>query len=351
MITQSLLSEYKSILIENLQNAAIGKPSCFSYIANEIRIYKCLGENDIIQVFVIGGTVSTISVLEIHKDRFYIQQTKTLKLDQFSNKEDFFNFISLHINEDIKHLVINFAYPLRPVIRDDKMDGILLSASKNHQFAGLYQLPVGEAVEHFLYATLHKRISVYVINDVIASLVSGISLYDHINLAAGIIGTGLNFSFFKDSKTAINLEASNFTNCLVNVSEEIFDINLVGKKISGAYLYKYFNEYVENKKIYRKKLNSTKELDTLAMQKNEPFSGVATKLLEQSAQLAGILISAITEFRETDITFVMQGSLYTKGVIYKQILQSTVLNLTEKYKSTLIIIPSSDIFGAASLLR
>src|SRR3989338_1539100 len=140
----------------------------------------------------------------------------------FNTEEEFLSYFESLLDPNVRVVALNFAYPLNPVARNGLLDGILVSGSKENTFTGLVGKPVGETIEQYVKQKLDHVIRVSVANDTICLLLSGLTKYRGDELAAGIVGTGLNFAIFLDEHTAVNLEAANFNQ---------FDPSPVGKII------------------------------------------------------------------------------------------------------------------------
>lgn len=82
---------------------------------------------------------------------------------------------------------------------------------KNMCFEGLIGEVVGLAIEKKVLEVRQQQIHVGMANDTICLLLSGLThtWWDHV--AAGIVGTGLNFALFLDQHTLVNLESANFS--------------------------------------------------------------------------------------------------------------------------------------------
>lgn len=317
----------------------------------------------------------------------------------FHTGEEFLAYVESLLDPNVRVVALNFAYPLTPVSRDGLLDGVLVSGSKENTFRELTGKPVGQTIEQYIKRKLGRDIRVSVANDTICLLLSGLTKYKWDKLAAGIVGTGLNFAIFLDEHTAVNLESANFNKFEQTSEGKLIDKESVSpgtalfeKETSGAYLYKHFNIIAERNGL-KKRIASSKELSKLAesahrhavrrladqhlnqwnykilkpsfvppsrdfgraskpgmtIGDNERSSLIALMLLQRSAQMVACQIAGIVEFQKRDLTFVMQGSLFWKGYTYKEMVGETVKRLTN-YNARFVEIENADLFGAAKLI-
>lgn len=341
-----------------LANAASGKPSCLSHIENTIPERPLVAKGGIFQAMAIGGTNFKSAVIKKDDELEILELTQKTQPPVFETKEDFLSFIQDNLADDISVLGLNFAFPLKPVFANGKLEAILLFASKEHKFEGLIGENLSTAIETYIQKELGRQIHVSVANDTICLLLSGLTQRNDSHIAAGIVGTGLNFGYFENDTTLINTEAGDFNNFPIGQPEEILDEEsiikgryLFEKAIAGAYLYKHFNILARQRKYFITPLKNSLELTEIAAREDgSQICFLAHEVLRRSAQLAACAIAGIATYKQSDLAFVMVGSLFWKGDGYKTIVRETVKQLVPAYKIQFLGIENSDLLGAAKLV-
>lgn len=347
----TISSNFASECEKSTKNEATSLP----FIKHSLSIgQETIDKHKKLLVLSIGGSIYNRAEVKLLGNKIELIDKKHGKLPLFSSGKEFINFLDgLHHGQ--YHLIcINFAYPLQPISINGKLDGKLISGSKEHSFKGLVGKVVGEEVESFIEKKYQKKSVVSVANDTICLLLSGLTEYKWDQLAAGIVGTGLNFAIFEDENTTVNLESANFDKFEQSHEGKEIDMQsvqpgkaLFEKEVSGAYLYKHYNLLAQGKNFPT--LSSTEELDALAQNGTSEQQKIAQLVLNRSAQLVATQITGILEFQQRDLVFIMQGSLFWKGYNYKQTVEETVKQLTN-YKADYIQIENSDLLGAAKLV-
>lgn len=318
-----------------------------------------LSENPIVktdeefQSLTIGGSICQSDRMRID-GKVHSLDHKVLDQPSFNTEEEFLSFFETMLDPQTRVVALNFAYPMSPLSRNGVLDGILVSGSKENTFSGMVGKPVGETIETHVKQKLNREIKVSVANDTICLLLSGLTQYKWSELAAGIVGTGLNFALFLDEHTAVNLEAANFNAFEQTAEGKQIDSEsaspgdaLIEKEVSGAYLYKHYNLIAQNKSL--QPVHNTKEIDEKARSGSPEEKEIATLVLTRSAQLVAAQIIGIMEFQKKDLIFVMQGSLFWKGYQYKETIEKTVVETTN-YKAQFVKIENADLLGAAKLV-
>ena len=261
------------------------------------------------------------------------------------------------LDKKITTLALNFGFPSLPHVINGYLDGRLLQSTKEHAFTELIGELVGKGFTSFVKEKTNRSISVSLANDTICLLLSGLTKYPLQNLAAAIVGTGLNAAIFLDNKTLINLEAGGFDKFPLSRTGKKVDehslkkgLYLFEKEISGAYLYQHFNFLLSENNINHPPIASTKELHDVAMQnRTDKASVLAKSIFKRSATLSATILAGVANFQKKNLVFVMQGSPFWKGYLYKETVAATIQMLTP-YTVTFIDIPHSDILGAAKLV-
>lgn len=345
--------------INDLEHAAGGDRSTLHYIKNVVSASPFVKIGETFQSMSIGGTnFKSATIRKTENGLDMLKLNEKVQPPIFETKEDFLRFVKENLVENIRVLAINFAYPLEPVFENGKLEGILLYATKEHKFEGLIGQNVSTELENYLKKELERDVKVAIANDTICLLLSGKTQVAGDNLAAGIVGTGLNFAFFADSTTLINTETGGFGNFKPSPTTEKIDadsiikgVHLFEKEIAGAYLFRHFNFLAKEKGYFIAPLENTKQVTDLAAREDGSQACLlAQEILRHSAQLASCAIAGITKYKKQDMHFVVVGSLFWKGDGYKTVVRETVMQLVPEYKVEFLGIENSDLLGAAKLV-
>lgn len=353
-ITQ--LKTIQQNFVRELQEASRGKKTSLPFIVHELYPNPIVKDGETFQSFVIGGTVAKVATLKKSGSETQVLDKKEQQLS-FRTEKDFLAFVNRMLPDNIDVLALNFAYPIQPVFENGKLDGVLLAVSKEGGFHGLVGKKIGKEVEDYVMAKRNKRVRVAVANDTVCLLTSGLSEFKEDELAAGIVGTGLNFAFFLGKNRLVNLESANFDKFPKSSEGKIIDQGsakpgaaLFEKETAGAYLYKHFNIVIREKGVNYPKLSSTEDLNKISLKNIPQVSEIAQSLLKRSAQLVACQIVGITEFMARNMVFNMEGSLFWKGNKCKETVAETVKLLVSKHKVKFVEIENSAILGAAKLV-
>lgn len=351
------LQEITTNFAEELKLSNDGKKTSLPYIKSIIPSRPLIAEDEKFQVIVIGGSIFRSALIQKDSLNIKIIKVTQKKLPPFPDKDTFLKFISENLEENIRTLAINFAYALQPIFEDGKLDGILLDCAKGNLFKELLHQRVGKNVENYLRKKHGRKVKVTLANDSICLLLSGLAQYKAKNLAAGIVGSGINFAIFSDNNTVINLEAGNFDKFVPASETIVIDFlsqekgkYLFEKEAGGFYLYKHFNYLMKKKDKNFIPLVETAQLSKLALKNRSKTSDLAKNLLAHSAQLVACEIAGIVKFKKISMTFIMQGSLFWIGYNYKKVISEALEKLIPEFKVKFIYIDNSDILGAAKLV-
>lgn len=340
-----------------LEDAALGKKTSFAFIKNTIPSSPMVKEDEVFQVMVIGGSVFCNAFVKKTPQGVGIVSEDYMPLPMLPTKEVFFKLLTDHLHPETKTLVLNFGYPQEPVFADNRLDAILLMAVKEHGFEGLVGKRIGQEYEKYIKEKRSQELSVSIANDTICLLLSGLTQHTGTDLAAGVVGTGMNFAMFLYDTTLVNLEAGAFdkftrtpTGIEIDRSSRQPGVNIFEKEISGAFLYQHFNLLLKERNISYPPLKETAQLSVLAEERTDELGDIARELLERSAQLTACAISGIMEFKKSSMTFVMEGGVFWKGYGYKEIVEETVRKLSPDFFASFIHVEYPDVLGAAKLV-
>ena len=351
------LQQVKDNFVSVLKQAASGKPTSLPFIKYQLNNVPLVTSGDIFQVLVIGGSNFQKATMKKVGKETQITEHSQEHQPPFHTKADFMAFLDTHINPNMEVVALNFAYPLTPILRNGMPDGILQSGTKENVFDGLVGTQVGEAIESYMKQVHGRTIRVAVANDVICLLLSGLTSHAWDTIAAGIVGTGMNFAIFLDKNTMVDLESANFNHFPQSETGKEIDrlsvspgIALYEKEVSGAYLYQHFNILAKKRGIPFHEIDSSEQLNTLVHHETQVVAELAQEVLDHSASLVAAQIAGILEFSKRDLTFIMQGSLYWKGNGYRERVTKVVSELVPNYHASYEHILQSDLIGAAKLI-
>lgn len=342
--------------LEDLKKSAKGEKTSLRFIKNQLPEKKDLPKGTKVQVLVIGGTICRSAIVEKISGEIKIIEIKYIDKPSFPTMETFLAFVLDAIHSDINEVVINSADTIEPVYENGKMDGVLAALSKENRMEGLLNHKLGKEIEKYILKKTKREININVANDTICLLLSGQSKYLWDRIAGGIIGTGINFALFLDNNTAINLEAGDWNNLSQSEPGKELDSHsdVVGgyiyeKEISGGYLYKHFNYFINKLGLSFSPISDSAALSQFAQNDNSEIGLIAQIVLDHSAYQAGCVIAALATFMEKDTELVMQGSVFWKGYGYKEKVSEVVKSLTY-YKVDFVDIENADIIGGAKVI-
>lgn len=351
------LQQLKKNFISELLKGQDGGVSSLPFICHNLSTTTIVKVDEMFQTLVIGGSYYQNATFKRYADNIMLCEHEAGEQPPFLSEDDLMRFLEQHIDPTVTVIALNFAYPLKPVVRGEILDGVLQSGSKENTFTGLVGKTVGERIEQYFLENRGQKLTVSSANDTICLLLSGLMTHEWDEIAAGIVGTGLNFALFIDNTTAVNLESANFDKFEQSNSGKVIDEKSVApgkslyeKEVSGAYLFRHFNIMAKKEGLEVPEIHSTKEIDALAKSDNKDVAKLARSIVTKSAHMVAAQIAGIMEFCERDLTFIMQGSLYWRGWQYKELVEEKVRELSPKYKARYEQVLHSDLYGAAKLV-
>lgn len=144
----------QSNFLHELQDAQDGKKTSLPFIVHEIPSSSLVKEGELFEVLVIGGSIWKKAILQKTKTGIGIIKKETERSVDFKNEKDFLEFIDNEAKDNIQVLALNFAYPLKPIFKNGRLDGKLLAVSKERSFHGLIGKKIGFEIEKYI---LEKR--------------------------------------------------------------------------------------------------------------------------------------------------------------------------------------------------
>ena len=342
---------------QELAQSEKGEKTSLPFIINQLPAHSLVQVDQTFQVMGMGGSIFRSSLITKHPSGLELRNKLERFHPIFSTKEVLLEFIAENLHPKVDMLAINFAQALDPIFENGKLDGKLVGQAKEHNFTGLVGEKVCKEVENYIQQTSGRTIKASIANDTICLMLSGLTKYPAENLAAGIVGTGMNFAIFLDKTRAVNLEAACFDKFPINVELQTIDrtsekpgFHLWEKEVAGAYLHQHFNIQIKNQGIKYPEISSTQELDSVIRQEIPKVSDIALDVMHTSAEFVGAMMAGILKFYGRDVTFVMQGSLFWKGYDYKDTVEKTISQLVSGYKASFAFIEDADYLGAAKLI-
>ncbi len=273
-------------------------------------------------------------------------------IPQWNSIESLATFLYKILPDTISLISLNLALPLDPQVRDHRLDGVLLRATKSEMFLDCIGLPVGDTLEALLTHKLGRNIQVTVANDTSCLLLAATEYQDpKASLGALIVGTGYNLAYKTDTHL-INLEPGNMTDFDIptettQIDETSFNPGrqLLEKSISGHYLHHHYNLR------FGSTLSKSRDLSRTASGEGRNAQNAKMILKESAARVAAQLI-ALAQFLETDtLQIVAEGSLFWHGYHYKEYVEQAFLDQSPSIISlSWISIPNSSLVGAAKLV-
>lgn len=354
------INEVKQItdnFVREIEEASKKQPSSLPFIVHTLPTKPLVKPGEEFQVIVIGGSIYQNALCRFVDGKLEIMKRSNGQKPYFNTKQDLLDFVDSLLMPDITIIALNFAYPLEPYFNDGKLDGKLMFAVKENAFEGLIGEAIGETFEQHLKEKYNRTVKVTVANDTICTLLSGLHYYNAEETACGIVGTGVNFAYFIDPLTPVNLESANFNKFTQSKYGKIVDTQsaspgkgLFEKEISGAYLFRHFNAYTQEHKL-KEHVNSTRELDAFAKTCNGSGICEFTKeIIERAAAYVAVQVAAITKVKQHDMKFIMAGSLFWRAWTLKDSVKKYVGYLVPEYTVEFVPIESCEIYGAAKLV-
>ncbi|OGK14269.1 hypothetical protein A3H80_01610 [Candidatus Roizmanbacteria bacterium RIFCSPLOWO2_02_FULL_37_19] len=353
MYTLDELQQIRDRFLKELTDSASGRKTSLLFIPNTIPQRPIIAENEEFQVISIGGSHMKKARMINVRGTIEIYNKTEEKVPIFKDKDIFFAFIDRHIDHSIKHLAINFAQAIQPVIRGSKLDGILIHASKEHSFDGLLEKIIGEQIERHIKSKYNKDIVVAVANDIVCLVLSGLQMTRYEVIIGGIVGTGVNFGFFLDSNTIINIESGNFDKFEQTSTGKTVDKDsnkpgefIFEKETAGRYIVQHYNTLLEGTHC------ATTEALSQVAQGEGREAYVAQKLFERSASLIATQMAGLYHYKkQKNLVCAMEGSLFWKGWNYSNMVRDYLQKLgVPAGNMQFVDIEDNSLFGPARLL-
>jgi len=325
LLTHKELFQIRDSFYEELKLNHLGLDNSLSYLDITLPERSGIVEGQTFQSLSIGGTNFSIGLLKKVKRKLELLEVKEKILPEFNESNNILEFISNQLDHKSEILSIALAYPLKPIIRNGRIDGVFLRGTKEHDFSYLIGKNFGEELEKYILKNHNKKIKVSVANDTICAALSGLNIYDPKTIASLVLGTGTNLSYFEDTNRVVCLESGNFDK--FKISDEVKFIDEVSKQpgkqlfeksVSGGYIYKQYNYLIDKYKLDSPKLENTLFLDDV-IKKEGKGAEISSQLYERSASLISAVIAGIYKFKNQKVlNLITEGSLFWNGYKYQQ---------------------------------
>lgn len=305
------------------------------------------------QVMVMGGTNFSSAIVRRSDSKIDLADIKKESFDLFKSSREILSYIVDRIERDV--VCFNFAFPMSPVLRDNRLDGELITTSKDHEFPELIGKKIGESIEKFALENKNRSVKFSVANDSLCLLMSGTSVASPEDIVGLILGTGFNIGIFFDN-SIVNVEAAEFDKFAQSEAGKYIDENSVNrgehlfeKEVSGAYLYQHFNFLIEREELNFRPVASTQELYAVAYEGtfDKEASEAARDIFKKSSDMVAAVLAGVSLFKDHEMDVVLQGGLLFDQ--YRENLLDTYETLTSK-RLTFYKIKDSSRIGAAYLI-
>jgi len=352
-ITQNLINAFEGARPDEMSEGV-------SYIPNPLPPHTLVEDGEAFQIMVVGGTTFVSARARLQNGDLVIDTTRECELPLLETRNTFLSLIESYIEDDISVLALNYSFPLKVFIRENRLDGAALRSVKHHRLEGLLGKPVGQEIEDYLTPLRKTPLRVTCGHDTTSLLLAGYHHTGKEHLIGGVIGTGMNFAFLEEGRV-INLESGNFSDFPQTETGKRIDeeSNAPGeqrfeKEVSGAFLPLHYNIFLqEHSSLDGEPVSDAEHLSELAENGEPPYQDLARRLMRRSARLSACEIAALFHFRGREhTTFVMEGSIFWKGWKYQQTITRTLKLLDVPSSAVRFVhVPNSSLFGAGQLVR
>lgn len=346
------LLDFAANLSTEIKLSNQGKKTNLAFAVNKLPYKNQVKDGEVFQVMMMGGSHLESSLVKIVDGNVEILSFFDDELPTLVSREVVLEVFAKNFDPNVKFVALNFAYPLKPVYRDDLLDGELLTGTKEHTFKGLVGKNVGEEIEKYLEFVKQKKVKVSVCNDTVALGLASLNYkpgFDYSNTIFGVVGTGFNFGTFKNNVEQVNLESGNFarfeqsyTGKILDALSSNYEKQKLEKEVGGAYLINHFN-ILSNLEGYGVNLKTTKEMSVYAENHKDGVSELILQVFQRAASLVAMHIYALylwkQELAQAGSDFcllaMIEGSLFLKGYKFREFVENYLHDFglnTSKYQ-------------------
>ena len=337
-----------------LGRAHTGQPTDFAFIRHPLPEQPLVRDGETFLALVIGGSSYRTALVTRRGLTYERDRESTGPIPKLRDTSVFFPFLASLIPPQVSVVAFNFAFAMTPSLQDGRLEGILVSGGKEHGLTDLLGKPVAASIEAYLRGQ-GRQVRFTVANDAICLLLSGLPTHPRTSLAAGIVGTGLNFAVFADPATAVNLESAVFTGFPQSEAGRGVDRvsqspgrAVLEKEVSGEYLPRLFTGAAAKLGLTGADVRSAADVSDLAYAGREG-SEIARALLARSAAWVAAQMVGIAEWYERPTTFVMEGSVYWHAWRYRELVEHWIGQLGCSQPIDAVKVADSALTGAIHL--
>lgn len=337
---------------KELEDASSGEKTSLSFSKNPLPTQPLVEKGEQFQIIVLGGTNFQTARARQTSRGIEITAQHSGRSPLFQSFDALVDFFIQHLDPLVKTVALNFAFPLAPTLRDNRLDAQLIQATKGYSFAGIEERLLGSELEKAVWGENHQQIKISLANDLTCLALAEVKITNRLNLAALIVGTGYNCGFFLDEETFINTEAGNFdhfpqTDTGRRVDQASYDPGayLFQKELSGAYLYQHFNL------LTGQKIEASTQLTEIAKGQGDAAK-LAADLFQRSASLVACQLAGIYHFLKRDqLTFIAEGGVFWQVPHYQEWVSDYLSQLQLPAGSVVFEeVKNSSLIGAAHLV-
>ena len=278
-----------------------------------------------------------------------------LVLPSIKTLDEFHVFLDQVIYPNVGVVAINFANTMRQVFERGRLDGIITGIDDTRAVSvhDLIGKVLGVEIEDYISSRRNSPIITSVAGDGLCMVLSAKSIDPQKNnLGFVIVGKGYNAGLLLNSTTFVNLDAASFDKFPMSALASELSQQTgwpFGKEVNGSHLFKHYNRAVQDRGITVPLIQSTEELSAVALGNITGIPDLAKKYFARAAQLVACQMAGIAEFMGLDMIIVPDGSVFWKGVGFKETVADTTRQLTGK-NVQFVEIEDRAIIGAAMLV-
>lgn len=278
-----------------------------------------------LQVIYVGGSHIESALIDLKKSSKKVLEFKSFEINSLKSSQELLEKIADLYDSKADVLNINLAAHLKLNYRNHNSDSTLVKNHNEHNLEGLVGKNIGLEVEKYLWQKYNKKVVVSSSNNLVSLgfLARENKDFNSLYTIAGVVASGLNFGFYSDQETFVNLESGNFKPESENLGEDYCENSL----------YKKFNQQAKELNL---NLRLKKKKDFVEIIKNkEKYSfkvyRLAKNLLQKSAQLSACQFYGIVLYKfgqkpvlAEKIKLLLEGSLFWDNKIYKETFLKTL---------------------------
>lgn len=331
-------------------------PTSIPFIAERYPSIEPLVEDgEPFEVLIIGGTDisrafctrngSTVEILE---------KQDSVLAPPLRRKDEFLSYVASTIDPGVRVVAINLAMKIKPAFIRGRYDAELIGVQSDRPISpeDMIGRTIGAELEDYLVVERGRHVTVSVGSESISHLLFARTQTPGDNVGLITVGTGVGAGLLLDKDTIVCLETAEFdkfpqSDLAIVLARE--SGSPFGKETNGGNLFRHFNAKIQELAIDFPSVGSTRELSELAQAGIPGISDLAQMYITRSAMLIACQVAGMADFKGTNMIFLRQGSVIVKAPGYKEMVEQTVKQLTDK-DVQFVEIPDSGILGTAKLI-